>query len=291
MSTSEPGWLPDPTGRHEYRWWEGAAWSDVVADGGVESSDPIAVYQQQHQAASNAHWPGATGGIHTSGRGTSNRETYSMLAVVGVAIVALLAVLFVVLREDGGNGETATGAEPRAALTQFSDMPDGWAQTEEDFARREELICEQRPEPAEPPREIEVGFDRSSPSGALTHRIIEYTPDFAAELLDEATRQADVCGTWDEESESGGVTESFTATSSLITGSTYGDETVWYVIHLEFDGPSVTVHDVLICLDRHGGVVSGFTLSTASPTSSEDRALVEELAQTASDRLDGGGTE
>jgi hypothetical protein len=38
---SGPAWLPDPTGRHEYRWWEGDRWSSVVADGGVESEEPV----------------------------------------------------------------------------------------------------------------------------------------------------------------------------------------------------------------------------------------------------------
>jgi hypothetical protein len=34
-------WHPDPTGRHEHRWWDGAAWSDQVSDSGVVSSDPV----------------------------------------------------------------------------------------------------------------------------------------------------------------------------------------------------------------------------------------------------------
>ncbi|WP_054812565.1 TIR domain-containing protein [Nocardia arizonensis] len=34
-----PGWYPDPSGGHEWRWFE-RDWSDHVADGGVESIDP-----------------------------------------------------------------------------------------------------------------------------------------------------------------------------------------------------------------------------------------------------------
>lgn len=37
----EPSWQPDPTGRHHYRWWDGKAWSDIVADDGEESHDPM----------------------------------------------------------------------------------------------------------------------------------------------------------------------------------------------------------------------------------------------------------
>ena len=26
------GWYPDPHGRHSHRWWDGAAWTEHVAD-------------------------------------------------------------------------------------------------------------------------------------------------------------------------------------------------------------------------------------------------------------------
>ena len=33
------GWYQDPSGRHERRWWDGAAWTENVDDGGVPSVD------------------------------------------------------------------------------------------------------------------------------------------------------------------------------------------------------------------------------------------------------------
>ncbi len=33
------GWLSDPTGRHEHRWWDGARWTDCVADAGQPGRD------------------------------------------------------------------------------------------------------------------------------------------------------------------------------------------------------------------------------------------------------------
>ncbi|WP_419926843.1 DUF2510 domain-containing protein [Candidatus Poriferisocius sp.] len=36
-------WEPDPTGRHQYRWWDGERWTDQVADDGVQSVDPISI--------------------------------------------------------------------------------------------------------------------------------------------------------------------------------------------------------------------------------------------------------
>jgi hypothetical protein len=35
------GWRTDPTGRHQFRYWDGARWTDTAADGGVRTSDPI----------------------------------------------------------------------------------------------------------------------------------------------------------------------------------------------------------------------------------------------------------
>ena len=36
-----PSWHPDPTGRHELRYWDGSTWTDHVADQGVQSMDPL----------------------------------------------------------------------------------------------------------------------------------------------------------------------------------------------------------------------------------------------------------
>ncbi len=39
MTDSTPRWQPDPTGRHEHRYWDGSRWTDDVADGGVAATD------------------------------------------------------------------------------------------------------------------------------------------------------------------------------------------------------------------------------------------------------------
>lgn len=41
MTTTPADWYPDPTGRHQLRYFEGAAWTDHVSDGGVVSVDPL----------------------------------------------------------------------------------------------------------------------------------------------------------------------------------------------------------------------------------------------------------
>ncbi len=36
-----PGWLIDPSGRHEQRYWSGSEWTDHVTDRGVPGIDPL----------------------------------------------------------------------------------------------------------------------------------------------------------------------------------------------------------------------------------------------------------
>lgn len=35
-----PGWAADPYGRHQWRYWDGNRWTDQVADGSTQSTDP-----------------------------------------------------------------------------------------------------------------------------------------------------------------------------------------------------------------------------------------------------------
>jgi hypothetical protein len=35
------GWNPDPSGRHQHRYWDGARWTASVADNGVTTEDPL----------------------------------------------------------------------------------------------------------------------------------------------------------------------------------------------------------------------------------------------------------
>lgn len=37
------GWYPDPTGRHQHRYWQGATWTELVSDAGCTSNDPPVV--------------------------------------------------------------------------------------------------------------------------------------------------------------------------------------------------------------------------------------------------------
>src|SRR5829696_1581368 len=37
----DAGWLPDPTGTHQVRYWDGASWTEHVSDGGTTGVDPL----------------------------------------------------------------------------------------------------------------------------------------------------------------------------------------------------------------------------------------------------------
>jgi hypothetical protein len=39
--TPPPMWAADPSGRHQFRYWDGTAWTESVADNGAESKDPL----------------------------------------------------------------------------------------------------------------------------------------------------------------------------------------------------------------------------------------------------------
>ena len=41
QAASPPMWHPDPSGRFEYRWWDGQRWTASVSRGGVQLDDPI----------------------------------------------------------------------------------------------------------------------------------------------------------------------------------------------------------------------------------------------------------
>ncbi len=41
MSDNAAGWQPDPTGKHDHRYWDGTGWTDNVADAGVAEHRPL----------------------------------------------------------------------------------------------------------------------------------------------------------------------------------------------------------------------------------------------------------
>src|SRR5439155_6324786 len=89
------GWQSDPTGRHEYRYWDGRVWTDDVSDAGVAGTDPMPL-----EASTATESPTSTAFTPPPRRGSSKRVP----VIAGVAAVVVLLVGFLALRGGGGGG-------------------------------------------------------------------------------------------------------------------------------------------------------------------------------------------
>jgi len=75
-------WHPDPVGRHEFRYWDGAAWTGNVSDLGQASVDPM----EAPPAPSATPVQDAPAGPKTASRGTKK------LVIIGAVLLLLVAV-------------------------------------------------------------------------------------------------------------------------------------------------------------------------------------------------------
>jgi Protein of unknown function (DUF2510) len=143
MNSPAPGWHPDPTTRHQYRYWDGARWTDDVADGGVASTDPLgdpplmasdptapaeATYapgaDTTQQADATRQYPGVQqadpsapyyGDYYGSAPPPSapgrKGPPAGLIAALAVLAVALIGGLVYFLVRDDGDGSSGNGTE------------------------------------------------------------------------------------------------------------------------------------------------------------------------------------
>jgi hypothetical protein len=100
--TAPAGWNPDPTGRHQYRFWDGSQWSDQVSDVGQVTSDPLTPP------------PGGPMAARTGGPGGSSTGVRTLL-LIGAGVVVLVVVGIVLLLnggDDDGGDSTSTAEGP-----------------------------------------------------------------------------------------------------------------------------------------------------------------------------------
>jgi hypothetical protein len=145
MSTA--AWHPDPSGRHQYRWWDGEHWTTTVSDDGVtydESPHPIepppapaaapaatslpppdvttrvgpAAPSTSEAAATDAASPSET----PAPAGGNQRPRIIVLAAVAALLVAGAAVWFA-MRDGGDSGSSSGGSfqEVSGELTEDGD--------------------------------------------------------------------------------------------------------------------------------------------------------------------------
>ena len=160
-----PAWHPDPSGRHELRWWDGTTFTDQVADGGVTSTDPGAGPVPVPASPANPMLP-----PDLTGRKASKLPV--ILAALG-AFVVVLALLFLLRGDDGGGG---TGAFEGSV----TDDEDGRHEVSIDGGSV--LVVEVNPESD---FDVVVGFEVSDDDADRVEELYEGT------ALEEAAQEED----------------------------------------------------------------------------------------------------
>ncbi len=90
--TWDPGWFPDPTGRHDHRWWDGAAWTGHVADAGIAAEDAL----DAPRVGSDVADRDPTGTRSSTRAAAVQPDGVDAVAVVAL-VIALLAALLALL--------------------------------------------------------------------------------------------------------------------------------------------------------------------------------------------------
>jgi len=92
---TEPGWHPDPMGRNEQRFWDGANWTHRVANQGVSSIEPAVGPQLSLPAPPDSQRPPpppAETSPRSYGGNRVGVTVVSVLLVVGILLVAAVVV-------------------------------------------------------------------------------------------------------------------------------------------------------------------------------------------------------
>lgn len=107
---SDPaGWYPDPTTRHELRYWDGYAWLDNVSDKGAAASDPLGgkPMPPPSEAAAKAQQGPAP---------TAAKSKMPLFIGIGVAVVVVLVAAFLLTRDSGGGDKTTALADKKVSF-------------------------------------------------------------------------------------------------------------------------------------------------------------------------------
>jgi hypothetical protein len=104
---TDAGWLPDPTGKHEYRFWDGSEWTEDVSDGGQVGRDSLAppppnlaVSESLTSSPSRSSAPGSDNQSQSRRRPPVVARALAVVAVVVVGAVVAVALV------GSGSGES-----------------------------------------------------------------------------------------------------------------------------------------------------------------------------------------
>lgn len=91
-----PGWHPDPSGRHQHRFWDGNAWTDEVADDGRPGIDPLPPV-----VPGVVPTPGPVAAPAPAGRPGDGRGRVPLVVGIVVVVAVVVAGAIVLLARDG----------------------------------------------------------------------------------------------------------------------------------------------------------------------------------------------
>ena len=161
MSDSAAGWQPDPSGKHDHRYWDGTGWTDHVADGGVAGTDPYEASAAAEPTVvtpvasvedTTASYPTATtppgaappyvppmpaAGGGDNGRGSASGGASKRGLVIGGAILAAVAIAVVAFLAFSGDDDddptTPVAGETEDTTTTLGTDDDGGERALEDL--------------------------------------------------------------------------------------------------------------------------------------------------------------
>ena len=115
-----PGWYPDPSGRFEFRWFDGSSWTAAVSRGGVQSTDefgagPAAPARQglpPMPAVAPVPRPGSSSIDALVEVIQPRRSNTAVLVGVGLGVLAVGAAAVLVFAAGGSDSEKSTAAAP-----------------------------------------------------------------------------------------------------------------------------------------------------------------------------------
>ncbi len=117
MSTTPPGWQPDPYGRAQVRWWSGTSWTDHVATNGQEFLDPPVAGPAQAAPSPTPGGVPAPVGVPAAAKPGSAGKTLAIVAAVALLLGGLGGWMMRGGGDDGGGGGDGGGGATAGTLT------------------------------------------------------------------------------------------------------------------------------------------------------------------------------
>jgi cytoskeletal protein RodZ len=115
MDGVDAGWHADPSGRHEYRYWDGSGWTDQASDNGVSLLDPLAAPSSETASASVP--------------APKRKSVGAIAAIAGAAFLGLLVVLAAIgaatskPKSDGGKATVVAASPTTSEITENTEAP------------------------------------------------------------------------------------------------------------------------------------------------------------------------